>query len=93
MIDQDAGALLDLYADPVRQALRFARCKMHQTGLVGELTVEVRGTGKTTPRFDAQEGRSAGLRPQSQLAKTLPGDLDRRTGRRRVPHGRARWPV
>src|ERR1700722_19751475 len=84
---------LHRYADAIREAIRLAGSEMHQAGLVGEVAVKLRRTGKATPRLDTQEGGGAELWTQSQFAKALPGHLDRRTRRCRVTHGRAGRPV
>jgi hypothetical protein len=52
-------ASTDAYAIP--NHLLFRRRDVHQPRLVGEFAVEVGGTGKTAPRFDAKERRAAGL--------------------------------
>src|SRR5262249_53514816 len=50
---------------------------MHQAGLFGEIAVELGGTCIAAPPLDAEEGCAAGLRPDAELAESVPGDVER----------------
>src|ERR1700688_3861371 len=57
---------------------------MHQARLVLEFAFEIHGTCKAVPGFDAEKRRALWLRPDTELTKSLPGNLDLRTAPGRV---------
>ena len=83
--------LADRY--PILQNLRRTGRDLHDAGLVGKFAVKIRGAGKPAPRFDAQKRRAAGLRPDSELAKSFPGNFQRWTVVGRVADRAARGPI
>src|SRR6266702_2037929 len=76
---------LAAHRDPILQRLRFSRRDLHQAGLVGKLAVESSRAGEPAPRLNAQEQR-AWLRPDAELPKTRPGDLERWTAWPGIAH-------
>src|ERR1700722_7296251 len=66
---------------------------MHYPGLVAEFAIEVRRAGKAVPGLDAKKRRTPELRPDSEFAKSVPENLDRRTAIGSEADRRASWPV
>src|SRR5882757_5508959 len=93
--DLVAGLPASLVADAnaITERPARARSDLHQRGLVGEFTVEIRRAGEAMPRLDAKERYAAGFRPHAEFAKSFPGHFDRGTAIRGEAHRRTRQVV